>query len=189
MEQLVEYRHSSYWYLSRPRQRPGFLHPETALLESGLPDTPAGRKSYQDHLAWQLASGPAGKSRAYVNMSCGWALGGGDYKKALVKDHALAADRRAWECTGASEIREAQWQDALHGCLRVLRKTPDDAHRDRKAAPWKVAAAVHLKQVSQVSNRWLAGQLVMGSSAAVSQYVSRFRREGGDATEWLRRLK
>jgi putative transposase len=189
VEQLDDYRHSSYWYLSRARQRPEFLHPETALLAAGVPDTPAGRQSYRDYLAWQVTEGPAGKSKAYVNLSRGWALGGGDYKTALVKDHALAALSRAWESTGAREIRETHWREALQRCLRVLRKTPDDARRDRKSAPWKVAVAAHLRQATQASNGWLGRQLVMGSPAAVSQYVSRFRRTGGNATAWAQRLK
>ncbi len=113
-ERLGEYRHSSYWYLTRPKQRPGFLRVETALAEAGgLADQPAGWKSYADYLTWQASEGPAGNSKAYVSLSKGWALGSEEFKTALRKDHALVADRRTWDNRGAREIREAQWSEIL----------------------------------------------------------------------------
>ena len=36
-----------------------------------------------------------------------------------------------------------------------------------------------MKQTTQVPNGWLAERLNMGSGMAVSQYVGRWRREGG----------
>lgn len=173
---LEEYRYSSYWYLGQPRKRPAFLHPTTALAEAGgLTDTPAGRRSYADYLAWQLEEGPAGKSQAYVNLSRGWALGTREFKHALVKDHALAADTRAWERTGAGEIRERGWAAALAECLRAHGQSETTARADRKSAAWKAAIAHELKQTTQASNRWLTEHLHMGRPEAVSVYVGRHR--------------
>jgi REP element-mobilizing transposase RayT len=176
---LAEFRYSSYWYLRRPAARPGFLQPATALAEAGgLADTPAGRRGYADYLAWQAAEGPAGKSQAYVNLSRGWALGTAGFKAAMVHDHALAAEARAWEGGGAREIRELRWAAELERCLLALGKTGADVHSERKSAPWKAAIALRLKEATQASNRWLGERLHMGRPEAVSVHVGRLRRSG-----------
>jgi REP element-mobilizing transposase RayT len=175
--QLREFRPSSCWYLWRPELRPKFLELRTALEEAGgLTDTPAGRQSYGDYLAWQAQEGPAGRNEAYVSLSKGWALGTREFKTALIKDHALAANARAWEDSGAQEIREQQWGEVLATGLRKAGKTIEAAASARKSAPWKVAIAAELKRRTQATNRWIAEQLHMGSAVAVSQYVGRARR-------------
>jgi hypothetical protein len=177
VERLPEYRHSSYWFLWHPEGRPVFLDLRTALSEAGgLVDTAAGRRSYAEYLVWQAAEGPAGKTRAYASLSHGWALGTKEFKAALVKDHQLAADARAWESAGAREIRELDWDERLGAGLRRVGKTAEDARRERKSAAWKVALAAELKQTTQATNGWIAERLNMGSGVAVSQYVGRWRR-------------
>ncbi|HRJ46877.1 MAG TPA: transposase [Opitutaceae bacterium] len=189
VERLGEFRHSSYWYLGQPKRRPEFLQVQTALLEAGsLTDTPAGRRSYAAYLAWQAETGPAGKNQAYVSLSQGWALGTQGYKRALIKDHALLAESRAWADEGAQEIRAAVWQEQLARCLRELDKGPADITGGRKSAPWKVAIAAHLKQKSQVTNRWLCEQLQMGTPVSVSQHVGQARRQPGPARQLLKTL-
>ena len=179
--ELKDWRFSSYWYLWRPRVRPPFLRVQTCLEQAGtLADTRAGWCAYADYLTWQMASGPAGKSAAYQSMSRSWALGGREFKQALVKDHQLAATAKAWESAGARELRELQWQQALERDLQRLRIAPERVGRERKAAPWKVAIAAHLKASTQVSNGWLAEHLGMGSPASVSIYVSRVRHGGSN---------
>jgi REP element-mobilizing transposase RayT len=170
MDRLAEYRHSSYWYLSRPKLRPEFLQSGTALTEAGaLADTPAGRRSYADYLAWQAAEGPVGKSRVYVSMSKGWALGGKDFKQTLLQDQAVAAETRAWESKGVKEVREAQWQTELE---RLRRQIPEAQTRDRrKSAPWKVQLALQMKDRTDARNGWLAAQLDMSSGLYVSKHV------------------
>lgn len=189
VERLGEFRHSSYWYLGQPQARPAFLHPETALVEAGgLTDTPAGRRSYADYLAWQAAEGPAGRSKAYVSMSKGWALGTSGFKAALIKDHALAAETRAWESAGVQEIRHARWEHQLARALKQLGKTRVDMSAERKSAPWKIAVAAYLKQTTQVPNGWIAERLAMGTPVSVSQLVGQARRQPGPVTELLGEL-
>lgn len=174
---LAEYRPSSYWHLVHPRERPPCLRVETALAEAGgLADTPAGWRSYAAHLAWQAAEGPAGRNAAYVSLSQGWALGTAGFKAALVKDHGVAAEARAWESQGAREIRELRWAAALERCLRALSRSEAEAQTDRKGAPWKAAVAWRMKEISQASNRWLSARLHMGRPEAVSVHVGRLRR-------------
>ena len=168
---LGEYRHSSYWYLQRPRQRPYFLRAETALSEAGqLADTPAGRRSYADYLAWQLAEGSAGRSAAYVSMSRGWALGGPEFKRALLQDHTVAEESRAWERGGAREVREGKWRMVLE---KLLGEVPAETLADQRgAAPWKIRIAVAMKASTDADNRWLAQQLKMGSPRYLAKLVS-----------------
>jgi len=187
--QMPDHRYCSYWYLSRAKQRPECLRLETALHEAGdLADTKAGWRSYADYLAWQANAGPAGRNRAYVTMSKGWALGGGDFKRTLIKDHALAASARAWEAAGAQEIKAYQWSRTLALCLRHLAKARIAPATELKSAPWKVATAAFMKQKTQCSNRWLCEQLAMGTPVAVSQLVGLARRQNGPAARLLHEL-
>jgi putative transposase len=176
VERLADYRHSSYWHLRQPRPRPKFLLAESALSARQLTDTPAGRRSYDDHLAWQAAEGPAGKSQAYVSMSRGWALGSAGFKQTLVADHALATTMRAWESSSAREVRELTWTEQLAELLRAVPATERVDHR--QSAPWKIRLAVRMKFSTDVSNRWLASQLHMGSAAYLAKLVSLARRQG-----------
>jgi putative transposase len=185
---LLSYRHSSYWFLHQ-KKRPGFLRVETALAAAGLPaDSPRGRDSYAQYLAWQAAEGPAGRNEAYVSLSQGWALGSDGFKASLIKDYDLAPIARAWELDGAREVSAARWMLALDRALKGMGKCAADCRADRKSAPWKIAVAVHLKQSTHASNRWLTEQLHMGTPVAVSQYVSSFRYQRSPAQHQIDRL-
>lgn len=189
METLPEYRFSSYWYLRRPKGRPKSLSLSTALIEAGaLPDAVAGWRSYHDYLSWQAAEGPAGKSKAYVSLSKGWALGGADFRRTLIHDHALAATTRAWESQGAREIREERWHQALQRCLRHVGQNLEMAKTQRKSAEWKVAIAAAMKSSTQAPNRWLCEQLHMGTPVGVSQLTGQLRRQKGTAVQLMTEL-
>ncbi len=176
-EKLGEYRYSSYWYLGQPKGRPKCLDLQTALVEAGaLADTPAGRKQYGDYLAWHAAEGPAGRNAAYVSLSKGWALGTKEFRAALVKAHALAADARAWETPGAKEIREQVWEEKLQQALVALGREESELTVGVKSARWKVALATFLKERTQASNPWLAVRLGMNRPVYVSRLVSEARR-------------
>jgi putative transposase len=188
---LPEVPYSSYWHLWRPKGRPGFLRVQTALEEAGeLADTPAGRTAYAAHLEWQAAEGPAGRNKAYANLSRGWALGPQEFKADLVREHQLAADARALEAGGATEVRALHWQAALEAALALLPVAArSGAGSARKSAGWKVAVAAHLKATTDVSNGWLAERLEMGSAVYVSKHVGRLRRLGGPGRESLQILE
>lgn len=173
---LRQYPASSYAYLWRPRQRPDFLCLDETLWAAGLPDTSAGWKCYADFLAWHAEEGPAGKSKAYVNLSRGWALGGDEFKSRLLRDQAVARDTRAWEVQGVKEVRELQWQGALDGALAIAGKTAPEIAAAAKSAPWKLAIASWLKVYTQAPNRWLAQQLNLGHPAVFSSNLTRYRR-------------
>jgi REP element-mobilizing transposase RayT len=169
---LKEYRYCSYWYLLHPKNRPPELRVELVLASLRLPDSPAGWSSYRDYLEWQAASGPAGKSAAYVSLSKGWAIGTAGYKAGLIADHTLAATARAWESQGADEIRQQAWETACLRALRILRRTESDLAAAARSVSWKIALACFLKERTQASNRWLGQRLGMGSAKYVSYLVS-----------------
>ena len=176
VERLEEYRHSSYRYLRAKRERPACLRVATALAEAGgLRDDRGGWEAYGRYLAWQAAEGPAGKTRAYASLSRGWALGSGEFKRALLKDHAVAAEARAWESQGVREVRRLRWEQLLGRLLAALPAAEKTAAA--KAAPWKVSVAARMRQISDAPNGWLAEQLGMGSGFYVSKHTGRLRRE------------
>lgn len=175
---LADYRYSSYWHLWHPRSRPRCLQVNVALAAAGgLVDSPAGRERYAAYLDWQAQEGPAGKSKAYVNMSRGWALGGAGFRQALVQDHALVARSRAWESTGASEIRELQWSEALTNFLAVAGLPQVQLLQLPKSAPQKLAVAAFMKARTQATNHWLCERLHLGHPRALSHNLTRYRRE------------
>jgi putative transposase len=177
VDRLPEYRYSSYWYLRHPRQRPPFLRPGAALTTAGgLADTAAGRDRYAAYLSWQTREGPAGNSKAYANMSKGWALGGTEFRAALVQDHAVVARTRAWELAGAQEIREMQWSTVLSSLLKLARLEPVRIPLLPKSAPEKLAIAAVMKARTQASNHWLCQRLHLGHPRAFSHNLTRYRR-------------
>jgi REP element-mobilizing transposase RayT len=186
---LGRYRASSYWYLRHPDRRPAFLHPETALAAAGgLTDSPAGRANYQSYLAWQAAEGPAGKSKAGVNLSRGWALGSDEFKATLVQEHNLAPEARALEASGAREVRELRWSAALEAALRALGKTRAEARDAKKSERWKVAVAAWLKCRTDASNPWLAAALHLGAPKAASRNVAALLRHAPARNPWWHKL-
>ena len=137
-----------------------------------LTDNPAGWKRYEDYLGWHATEGPVGRNQAYVSLSKGWALGTKGFKIALIKDHALAATTRAWENSGATEMREQAWEELFQRALVVIGRKESELGTGPKSAPWKVAIATLLKERTQVSNPWLATRLKMDRPAYVSRLVS-----------------
>jgi putative transposase len=166
---LGNYVHSSYWFLQHPRTRPAFLQSKTAFAAAGdLTDSRSGRRSYDAYLEWQTADGPAGTSKAYINLSRGWVLGGKEFKRALVEDHGLADEARALESIGAREARAIRWSTALGTGLKTLRRTVPELANDPKSAPWKLALAAWLKRHTDASNGWLALHLHLGTPSSFS---------------------
>jgi putative transposase len=186
---LEHYVHSSYWFLQHPRARPAFLQSKTALAAAGdLTDSRSGRRSYDAYLEWQTADGPAGTSKAYINLSRGWALGGKEFKRALVEDHGLADEARALESVGAREARAIRWSTALGTGLKTLRRTVPELANDPKSAPWKLALAAWLKRHTDASNGWLALHLHLGTPSSFSHNLTCFHRAHPNRNSAWRRL-
>jgi hypothetical protein len=173
--QLVQYRHSSYWYLKNPKLRPYFLRPQTALTAVGLRDTPEGWKQYDQFLEWQAASGPAGNNASYANLSQGWAVGSHEFKANLIASGVPTDLARTWGKDQAAAIRGISWQSALDRALRVLKRDLEQAAAARKSASWKLALAAWMKLHTQATNRWLSQKLSLGAPSALSRSLARYR--------------
>ena len=92
-----------------------------------------------------------------------------------------------------AERAELQASADPEEALRRLGKNRDEARRERKGAPWKVAIAAHLRATTQVTNAWRAAAVAMGGPVAVSQDTGRVRRVNDPRSEqvraWLEKLR
>lgn len=172
---LRDYRWSSYWYLHRPSQRPGFFDCTGALeAAGGLSDTRHGRNKYVQYLQWLSTDLGAQKEMAFEKMCRGWALGTKSFKKAQLG--ALQSDSEEklmnFEGLDLQEANQLQWEAFIERAVKTLNKTSADIHADPKSAIWKVAIASVLKQQTSALNTWIAQQLNMGAPQAVSRYTS-----------------
>lgn len=68
----------------------GALPPLIAIWRAarGLKDKRKDRGLYRDYLAWLSADDAEQKLLGFERMGCGWAKGGKEFKKAVLKDHA-----------------------------------------------------------------------------------------------------
>jgi hypothetical protein len=81
-----------------------------------------------------------------------------------------------------------RWQDILAECLGRMGKTSDDVASDKKAVPWKIAAACYMKENTGASNTWIAWKLNMGVAHAVSRYVGDFRKGRLKKQSYVKRI-
>jgi putative transposase len=176
---LRNYRFGSYRYLWHRSMRPNSLYFEEALAAAGnLPDTPDGWQAYERYLAWQAERGPAGRNPAYQKLSRGWVIGSKTFRHEQAERHRLAGETGTEGLSTATvEARERKWAAALETALADV--ASDERADARKSAPWKVAIAVKLKAQTDVTNRWLAEKLSMGSPIYVSKHVGLAQRRVG----------
>ncbi len=173
---LATFRWGSFHWLDQKRNRPAALQFESALDDAGgLADTPAGRKRYQAYLEWLSTDTKEQKARCFDRMSRGWAHGTREFKKALLEDQQDVRAVGSIAEADSREARELAWETALTRCVRSLGKAKTDPTTTRKAEPWKVAIATHLKATTTASNPWLARRLHMGDPDGVSRYCAECR--------------
>ncbi len=79
-------------------------------------------------------------------------------------------------------------RETLERCLRAIGRSESAARMDRQDAPWKVAVAWRMTELSQASNRWLSVRLHMGRPEVVSVHVGRLRRGQAQKSPDYRKL-
>lgn len=165
LDQLETYQWSSYpkyfqKHVSPPLIRGAFL----SALE--FPDTPAGMRNYASHLEWSEEADISKRDELARRFCQGWAVAGSDYKKELKK---LVMEDLKSPPAGRDfqELKQDAWEQALVKYLARAGKSPDDAAKEPKAAPWKVAAAAHLRRTTTATNTWIAQRLAMGHPSRV----------------------
>ena len=174
--QLEEFRWSSFHWINQALKRPPALSFETALDDAGgLDDSPEGRTRYLAYLDWLATDTAEQKARNFEKMSRGWAHGTKGFKIALIKDrkevHIVGAAAEA----DSAEARELTWEGIVVRCLEVMGEAKTDLTGAKKATPWKVALANHLKLTTTASNPWIARRLHMGDPDGVSRYCAECR--------------
>jgi REP element-mobilizing transposase RayT len=190
IDQLEDYRWSSFWYLHNKRKRPAFLDCTGALeAAGGLADTPKGRALYLDYLKWIEQNETAQKEMAFSKMCRGWSIGTKKFKKAMLEelDEAEKDDEESdssdavarYYGEGLREANQLRWEMLLERGLSALEKNRESIVTDLKSAKWKIILAALLKQKTSATNVWITRQLNMGTSDAVSRYVSEFKQRGG----------
>ena len=174
--ELAGFRWASSYWLNQPRKRPPALSLEAALADAGsLADTPAGRGKYLAYLDWLATDTAEQKARNFEKMSRGWAHGTKGFKVALIQDLNTARRVGPAEEADTAEVRELHWEEIVVRCLKKLREADTDPTTAKKATPWKVALANHLKQTTTATNPWIARRLHMGAPDGVSRYCTECR--------------
>jgi len=185
VDELKDYRWSSYWYLWHSRKRPGFMDISGALEQAGgLKDTPAGRKKYSEYLDWLSSDAPAQKEMAFEKMCRGWALGTKSFKRGLLESEGLlkegSFESLQLEGRELREANELRWENLLERMLSALEKDGNAVVSEKKSVQWKVWIADVLKRRTAATNVWIAGKLNMGAPQSVSMLTSRFRQQKQD---------
>ncbi|MDQ8205575.1 transposase, partial [Pelagicoccus sp. SDUM812003] len=176
---LRGYRYSSYFHLWDKRRRSKGVGFDVCLEGAGeLKDTPAGRRKYQQYLAWLAEDEPRQKELLFDRMSNGWALGTKGFKQALLEDEKAIKACLELGVDDAREMRELAWEARLERCLGALGKVSGESGVESKSADWKVAIACYMKKTLLCRNGWLAERLNMGAESAVARYCSEFFRGG-----------
>jgi REP element-mobilizing transposase RayT len=172
---LAEYRHSSYWHLHHPTQRPKPLVSQTALTAAGgLHDNPSGWLQYAEHLSRELAESDNNK-RHYVDFAQGWAIGSDAFKAATIAKFAPPGSARAWTLPGAQQMRAAHWELNLEKALSAIGHTLGEARSAPKSESWKLAVATWMRDATRAKNSWLSDRLVLGQPSVLSRNLTRYR--------------
>ena len=178
VEQLSAWPWSSFAWLMNPRVRPEWYDPTAALEHAGdLKDTAAGRRKYQDYVAWLSEDESARKEQKFSEMSKGWVIGTADFAKKMIRAHdeVLGHGRRMGE--DLRSAREGIWEEELTRLLRKLGRRPRDLVQAGTSEVWKLAIAAALKTRTTATNRWLGSALNMGALHEVSRKVSAWERQ------------
>ena len=183
MDDLTQWKGCSLRWLMKPKQRASWFNPDAALAwPMQLADTPAGRHSYKDYLAWLATDEPAQKELCFETLSRGWAIGSKDFKRELLEE---IPEDKITGVEDALEARKLLWEKRLE---ELKAQFSEEERQDRmKSADWKVAVAAQMKLTTTVSNRWLSEQLDMGDLRTVGRLAGECGR-GSRAQAHHRRL-
>ena len=185
---LENFADSSFHQLWYPGKRWSFGVYDTCLESAGgLADKPEDRRLYRDYLQCLSEDNVEQKRLGFAKMTCGWAKGSKDFKKAIledIKDKKLLAVKEH----EAKELREIVWERSVQAGLSVLEKTWDDVSASRKGAVWKIALACYLRERYLVPHSWIADHLNMGKPSSVQSWVSRYRKNVSEEAEinWIK---
>jgi putative transposase len=170
MMNLADWPWTSMAWLTTSRERKAWFSPEACLTHAGgLRDTPKDRVRYLEYLSWLQEDNEGQKALRFEQMSKGWAVGEGAFKKDLARfnegTEALMLQR------GDRKLAEELWETRVASCLKAVAKSEAAVAEDPKGASWKVAVAAVMKTTTTAGNPWIAKRLNMGSPFRLSRLV------------------
>lgn len=136
-------------------------------------------RSYQLHLESLNANNPMTGTALDEQFCKGWYIGShsGKIKTAHAIKSMMVGSSFATARLKFREIHAIEWKSALEKQLADRGIDPDQIHRDKKGAVWKVEIARYLKKNTTADNRWIAEELNMGHPNRVSMVVKCARPE------------
>ena len=129
--------------------------------------------------------------KALGRLSSGWAIGSPAFRRGLnEKLTRQSATQERFELLGADReahvaARADLWEERLQK-LAASFAIDLTGLPAQKSAPEKLQLAAALRQITSVSNRWLAQRLQMGAPTGVSSFLHRFQASGGTRTRSFR---
>jgi len=194
VENLLEFRWSSFWWFPQKKARPAWLCAETVLAEAGdLADTAAGWRKYGEYLGFLDEAEPSKRNERFGKLSRGWALGTAEFKQELIRElRQRGADLERVVLHGEPkadwrQVREAAWEERLQQLARASGIELGKLGA-RKSDDAKVLLAAAMRAGTAANNAWLCVRLGMGTPASVSQFVHRWLAQETNA-EKVRRLQ
>jgi putative transposase len=171
---LAGYRWSSWpEYLKGPEKRWRWLRVDRLLGDYGIPnDSPAGRRALERNLEARRADE---EPATFHSIRSGWCLGGEAFRKELL---AQMTERLGAEHYGAEreEAAETRAERVVREELRRRRWKESELEQRAKGDREKVAIAACLRRETEVTVKWIAERLRMGTAGYVNNRLYRWRK-------------
>ena len=161
-------------FLKPPAKRWPWLRADRLLGENGIPkDSPAGRRELEKLLEGRRL---AGTGADFKRVRRGWCLGDNAFKKELLgqMNRRVGAEHYGAERHETAEIRaESIVSEELHR----RRWDKEELVRRPKGDPVKVALAARLRAETEMTVKWIAERLRMGTPGHAHHLLYLHRKE------------
>lgn len=187
VNELKSYSNSSFPKFFT-KNRHAALRNDVFLHEAGgLKSTPAGMRSYHQHLKLIMAENPKEREKIFKGLSRGWFIGSKEGKQHLQSQVRRGVAHANNEARG--QLESMRTDALLLSSLKTLNKHPRDIEADKKSASWKLAIASFLKSQTGIKNLQLCQLLNMGHPSTMSNLVSGYNRMKKAKCPYYRKLK
>ena len=160
------------------------MNVKRVLGNLGLPDTPAGRRAYQEQMEEFVAEVRAQRGRAvrkeidevWKELQNDWCFGDADFRDRMLElmERVLKEKGKAgYDGGSVREHNERQAEALIQRALDDLELAPEQLNGLRKTDPRKQAIAWLVRRQTAVRNHWVSDRLMMGHEVNVSQSVRR----------------
>jgi putative transposase len=154
--------------------RPAWLAADVLLPRMGFSDSTAGWKQYTDFLAELAVNGSEQERLGFGNLSSGWAIGTGAWRKALAEDNRALALSPGLETREIRLLKEAHWRTVLEGLMIDAGKSSLARASEATNADWKISIASELR-AQGVPYGWIRAELQMSAEHKIRAQVYHFR--------------